>query len=115
VNPFIRHLHPRANPDARICNTRLWLKQSSWLSYNRRANYFKDSFRLGYNIEKSRLIQNRQECNAIPGGRVIPLCKHLPDAPQSWQLFFDRALSTSIELRPDSALKLFSSFIQHIQ
>jgi eukaryotic-like serine/threonine-protein kinase len=52
--------------------------------------------------------------NAILAGCVIPLCTHLPEAPQTWQRFFDEALSTRIESRPDSALRLFSTFRQSI-
>ncbi|HTY61758.1 MAG TPA: protein kinase [Acidobacteriota bacterium] len=53
--------------------------------------------------------------NAIVAGRLIPLRSHLPDAPQNWQRFFDQALSTRIELRPNSAFQLYSSFKQSIQ
>ena len=31
--------------------------------------------------------------NTAVAGRVTPLCMHLPDAPSTWQDFFDQALS----------------------
>jgi eukaryotic-like serine/threonine-protein kinase len=53
--------------------------------------------------------------NAILTGHATPLRTHLPEAPSSWQLFFDRALATSIESRPNSALHLFSEYSRRIQ
>lgn len=48
--------------------------------------------------------------NAVLTGRATPLRTHLPKAPASWQDFFDRAFSPFVELRPASALQLFSAF-----
>ena len=48
--------------------------------------------------------------NAILAGRVTPLNAHWPEAPPSWQRFFDQALALRVESRPNSALKLFSDF-----
>jgi len=53
--------------------------------------------------------------HAILSGRAMPLHAHLPEAPQSWQRFFDKALSSNSELRPNSAIRLFSDFKQHIE
>jgi tRNA A-37 threonylcarbamoyl transferase component Bud32 len=53
--------------------------------------------------------------NAVVAGRMIPLRTHLPEAPQSWQDFFDQALAASVESRPDSALRLYQEFKQSIQ
>ena len=47
-------------------------------------------------------------------GRVTPLQTRLPEAPASWQRFFDRALAIGIESRPASALQLFSDFKESI-
>lgn len=48
-------------------------------------------------------------------GQVTPLRTHLPEAPPSWQHFFEKALATRVESRPSSALQLFSDFKQSIQ
>jgi len=53
--------------------------------------------------------------NAVLAGQATPLCKHLPQAPPGWQLFFDLALALHIESRPRSALQLFSDFKQSIE
>jgi eukaryotic-like serine/threonine-protein kinase len=53
--------------------------------------------------------------HAILSGRAMPLHTHLPEAPQSWQRFFDQALSIRAELRPNSAIRLFSDFAQNIR
>jgi hypothetical protein len=53
--------------------------------------------------------------DAIITGRVIPLRTRVPEAPQTWQDFFDRALSIRIDLRPGSAVQLFSDFMHNIQ
>jgi len=52
--------------------------------------------------------------DAVRTGRMTLLGTHLPDAPPSWQHFFDRALALRIESRPASALQLFSDFNQSI-
>ena len=51
----------------------------------------------------------------ILAGHVTRLRTHLPEAPPSWQRFFDQALSTCVESRPTSALQRFSEFKQSIQ
>lgn len=53
--------------------------------------------------------------DAVLAGRVTMLRKHLPEAPASWQEFFDKALSPRVELRPNTALRLFQDFQQSIQ
>ena len=53
--------------------------------------------------------------SAILAGRVTPLRAHLPEAPPSWQHFFDQALALRIESRPQTALQLFSAFRQSIE
>jgi eukaryotic-like serine/threonine-protein kinase len=52
--------------------------------------------------------------HAILAGEASPMHNHLPEAPASWQCFFERALATRVELRPNSALRLFSDFKQSI-
>jgi len=39
----------------------------------------------------------------------------VPEAPVSWQQFFDRALAVRVESRAASALQFFSDFVQNIQ
>jgi hypothetical protein len=53
--------------------------------------------------------------NAVCSGRATPLHAHLPEAPPSWQHFFDQALSLRVDLRPASAIQLFSCFKQYVQ
>jgi hypothetical protein len=48
--------------------------------------------------------------NRILAGQVTPLRTHFPEAPASWQRFFDRALAVEVEARPASALGLYSEF-----
>jgi serine/threonine protein kinase len=48
--------------------------------------------------------------NAILDGRMTPLIDHLPDAPEDWQLFFDRVLAFDPALRPRSADQLLAEF-----
>ena len=36
--------------------------------------------------------------------KFAPIATHLPDAPASWQAFFERALAQKAEARPSSAL-----------
>ena len=52
---------------------------------------------------------------AVLGGHMIALRTHLPEAPPAWQDFFNQALSPNVDLRPASALQLFSRFTQSIQ
>jgi hypothetical protein len=52
--------------------------------------------------------------NAILASGPIPLRRHLPDAPQTWQDFFDQTLSSRVDLRPASALEFFSRFTQSV-
>lgn len=40
---------------------------------------------------------------AVLAGRFTPLARHLPQAPESWQKFFDRAMALEQQRRPDSA------------
>ena len=48
--------------------------------------------------------------NRILAGQVTPLRTHFPEAPPSWQRFFDRALAVEVEVRPASVLGLYSEF-----
>jgi serine/threonine protein kinase len=48
--------------------------------------------------------------NRILAGQVTPLQTHLPEAPPSWQRFFDWALDDNVESRPSSALQLYAEF-----
>ncbi len=52
--------------------------------------------------------------NAVLAGRATPLHTYLPEAPSTWQDFFDKSLSIRSELRPASALQLFSLFKQSV-
>lgn len=49
---------------------------------------------------------------AILSGRVTPISVHAPDAPASWQDFFERALALDPSQRPDSATSFFSELEQ---
>jgi len=49
---------------------------------------------------------------AILSGRVTPIYVHAPDAPASWQDFFERALALDPSQRPDSATSFFSQLEQ---
>jgi len=49
---------------------------------------------------------------AILSGRVTPITVHAPDAPASWQDFFERALALDLSQRPDSATSFFSGLEQ---
>jgi tRNA A-37 threonylcarbamoyl transferase component Bud32 len=48
--------------------------------------------------------------NTILAVRITPLCTYLPEAPPSWQCFFDQALSINISSRPASALQFLYKF-----
>jgi serine/threonine-protein kinase len=52
--------------------------------------------------------------SAILDGKVTALYTHLPEAPASWQHFFDKALASDVGSRPQSALQLLSAFKQGI-
>jgi eukaryotic-like serine/threonine-protein kinase len=52
--------------------------------------------------------------NAVLAGKFTPLRIHLPEAPERWQNFFEKALSIRIEARPTSSLQLYSDFKQMI-
>jgi eukaryotic-like serine/threonine-protein kinase len=52
--------------------------------------------------------------NAILDGKMTPLRTHLPEAPASWEHFFDKALAYDVNSRPQSALQLLSGFKQSI-
>jgi eukaryotic-like serine/threonine-protein kinase len=43
----------------------------------------------------------------VLSGRPVPLREHLPDAPATWQEFFDRSLSPDRTRRPRSATEFF--------
>jgi serine/threonine protein kinase len=45
---------------------------------------------------------------AILAGQVSPVSLHSPDAPESWQEFFDRALAFDPSRRPNSAAAFLS-------
>ena len=49
---------------------------------------------------------------AILSGRVTPISVHAPDAPASWQDFFERVLALNPSQRPDSATSFFSELEQ---
>jgi serine/threonine-protein kinase len=51
----------------------------------------------------------------ILDGKVTPLDRHLPEAPESWQRFFNRALACDAASRPQSAVQLLHDFKQSIQ
>ncbi len=53
--------------------------------------------------------------NRILAGQVTPLRTHFPEAPPSWQHFFDRALAVEVEVRPASALGLCSEFADSLK
>jgi eukaryotic-like serine/threonine-protein kinase len=48
--------------------------------------------------------------NAILAGKLTPLNAYFPEAPASWQRFFDHALAMDVESRPTSVLQLNSNF-----
>ncbi len=50
--------------------------------------------------------------NAILDGKMTPIRKRLPDAPETWQHFFEQALAFDPASRPKSALQLLSEFRQ---
>ena len=45
---------------------------------------------------------------AVLAGQVSPVSLHSPDAPETWQEFFDRALAFDSSRRPNSAAVFFS-------
>lgn len=47
--------------------------------------------------------------HSIVSGRLTPLSTHLPDAPAEWQQFFERALSPTTAVRPQSAKEFLSA------
>jgi serine/threonine-protein kinase len=49
-----------------------------------------------------------ESIGATLSGRFTPISDHLPQAPPSWQEFFDRALALDPDKRPDSARSLYS-------
>jgi len=51
---------------------------------------------------------------AILDSRMAPLQAHLPEAPASWQQFFEKALALVPASRPTSALQLLSEFQRRI-
>jgi serine/threonine-protein kinase len=56
--------------------------------------------------------------NRILAGQVTPLRTHFPEAPASWQRFFDRALADNVESRQESSPQFFSEFkesVEHIK
>ena len=56
------------------------------------------------------------ECaRAVREGQMTPVNARVPEAPVSWQQFFDRALAVRVESRAASALQFYSDFVQNIQ
>ena len=52
---------------------------------------------------------------AILAGELEPIASHAPEAPESWQVFFARALSLDSAARPGSAAELFSQLERVLQ
>lgn len=48
--------------------------------------------------------------NAVLTGRFVPILKHIPQAPEAWQEFFERALAIKLSKRPASARELCDEF-----
>ncbi len=53
--------------------------------------------------------------NRILARQVMPLRTHFPEAPPSWQSFFDRALAANVDIRPVSAPQLYSEFRESVE
>jgi hypothetical protein len=52
---------------------------------------------------------------AVPAARATPVRVHVPEAPASWNTFFERALAAECNLRPASASQFCTEFQQIIQ
>jgi serine/threonine-protein kinase len=53
--------------------------------------------------------------NRILAGLATPLIAHIPEAPASWQRFFDRALSDNVESRQESSLQFYAEFRENVE